>query len=136
VRPRHNCLSLEGLDPSGKGIREFWVEKDLIQFFYKKGWMHKYLALHSVKEILLRPAVIFQGLARDGQEEALCYAGIASHRYTNEGHQVPPPPGMTFAVYIRPDDVVFRWDWERADKNLTYPLGYQTRFGPQLWPKT
>ncbi len=136
MRARPNCVSLAGLDPSGKGTREFWVEKDLIQFFYKKGWLHKFHALHSVKEILARPSVIFRGLGREGQEEALCYAGIASHSYTNQGHQVPPPLGQTFVVFIREDDVVFRWDWEKADKNLTYPLNYRDRFGPQLWPKT
>ncbi len=136
MRARHNCSSLPGLDPTGQGTREFWVKNDEIQFFYKRGWMDKYKGLLSAKEILLAPAVIFQGLQRDGQEEALCYAGIASHRYTNRGNAVSPPPGMTFAVYIRSDDVLIRWDWELADSNLTYPQNYKDRFGPQLWPKT
>jgi hypothetical protein len=127
---------LEGLDPSGAGTHEFWLEKDLLQFFYKKGWLSKYHSVRSVQEILNTPAVIFQGLQREGQEEALCYAGIASHRYSNTGMALPPPPDMTFVVYIREDDVVFRWDWEPADPNLTYPLNYRDRFGPQLWPKT
>jgi hypothetical protein len=123
VKARHNCVSLEGLDPSGKGTQEFWIEKDLLQFFYKKGFLHKFKAAICVQE-------------REGQEEALCYAGLASCRFSNEGHQLPAPPGKTFVVYIRKDDVVFRWDWEPADKNLTYPQDYQTRFGKQLWPKT
>jgi hypothetical protein len=129
-------VSLDGLDPSGSGTREFWIEKDLLEFFYKQGWMHKYKAAISVKEILERPAVIFEGLQREGQEEALCYAGIASCRFSNQGHQLPPPPKMTFVVSVRKDDVIFRWDWEPADDNLTYPRDYLTRFGRQLWPKT
>lgn len=136
MRARHNCVSVAGLDPSGQGTREFWIEKDLIQFFYKKGWMDKFKALHSVKEIMEAPSVIFQGLMREGQEEALCYAGIASHRYSRDGNELPPPPGKTFAIFIREDDVIFRWDWEEADSNLTYPRDYRDRFGPQLWPKT
>jgi hypothetical protein len=141
VRPRYNCVSLEGLDPSGQGTREFWIEKDLLQFFYKKGWMYKYLSAKLVKEVLESPAVIFKGLQREGQEEALCYAGLASCQHFNNGGSGPPPTGKTFVVYIfvvyiRDDDVVFRWDWEEADKNLTYPLGFESRFGSQLWPKT
>lgn len=97
--------------------------------------MDRYKGLLSAAEVLLNPAVIFQGLQREGHEESLCYAGLASHRYSGQGNELPPPPGMTFAVYIRSDDVLIRWDWEQADGNLTYPLNYKTRFGPQLWPK-
>lgn len=136
MHARHNCCSLEGLGPSGKGTREFWIEKDLIQHFYKKGWMHKYKSLLLVKEVLLYPSVIFEGLEREDQEEALCYAGLASCQYTNTGIAVPPPKGKTFVIYIRSDDVIFRWDWEPADRNLAYPLDYKDRFGKQLWPKS
>jgi len=129
-------VSLPGFFPCDESTREFWIEKDLIQLFYKRGWMDKYKALHCVKEVLKSPGVIFERLNREGQEEALCYAGLASCRYSRNGNQLSPPPGMTFAVYIRKDDVVFRWDWEQADQNLVYPLGFRERFGPQLWPKT
>jgi hypothetical protein len=81
------------------------------------------------------PAVIFRGLEREGHAESLCYAGLASQAYTTKGHQIPPRPGETFAVFILSNDKIFRWGWEAADKNLTYPLDYQTRFGNQLWPK-
>ena len=108
MQPRHNCVSLLGLDPSGQGQREFWIEKDLLQFFYKKGWMDKYKGVLSAKEVLERPAVVFQGLQREGQEEALCYAGLASCRFSQDGHQLPRPPGKTFVVYIRSDDVLIR----------------------------
>ena len=108
VKARHNCVSLEGLDPSGRGTREIWIEKDLLQFFYKKGLIHKFKAAISIQEVLKAPAVIFKGLEREGQEEALCYAGLASCRFSNEGNQLPPPPGKTFVIYIRKDDVIFR----------------------------
>jgi hypothetical protein len=127
-------VSLDGLDPSGSGTREYWIEKDLLQFFYKKGLLHKFHSAKLVKELLTSPAVIFEVLEQEGQEAALCYAGLASCRYTNEGHQVPAPKGKTFAVYIRSDDVIVGWDWELADDNLTYPQDYRERFGKQLWP--
>src|SRR5437868_2928679 len=103
------------MDPSGVGTREFWIEKDLLQFFYKKGWMDKYKSVLLAKEVLAAPAVIFEGLQREGQEEALCYAGLASCRFSKDGHQLPAPRDMTFVVYIRSDDVLIRWDWEPAE---------------------
>jgi hypothetical protein len=136
VRARPGCSSLQGLDPFTGGQKEYWVENDLIQFFYKQGWLDKFKAMYSVKEVLASPAVVFRGLGRDGQEDALSFAGLASHRYSKSGAQLPAPPNMTFVVYVRSDDVIFRWDWEKADPNLTYPLGYRERFGEQLWPKT
>src|SRR6266496_5191533 len=104
MRPRPNCVSLFGLDPSGQGAREFWIEKDLIQFYYKQDWMDKYKSLHLVKEVLDHPSVIFQGLQRDAQDEALCYAGVASCRFNRRGDRLKPPIDKTFAVYIRNDD--------------------------------
>ncbi len=108
MRARPGCSSLVGLDPVTGGTKEYWVENDLIQYFYKLGWQHKFKALHSVKEVIGQPAVVFRGLCRDGQEEAMCFAGLASHRYSNHGAELPPPHGMTFVVYVRSDDVIFR----------------------------
>ena len=133
---KHHCVSLDGFYPNDEGKRGSWVEKDLIQFFYKKGWMDKYKGLILAKEVLADPAVIFLGLQREGHEEAPCYAGLASCRYSKDGNRPPGPPDMTFTVYIRSDDVLIRWDWEPAE-NVTYPKGYlepQQPLQGVLWP--
>lgn len=138
MHPRPGCVSLNGICPTGDGLCEFWISKDLIQFFYKKGWLDKFKELYLVKEILAAPNVIFMGLGREGQEEAFCYAGLASCRYSREGRPLPPPLGKTFAIYVLSNYEIFRWGWEVADgKAMTYPQGYDDpeRFGRQLWPK-
>ena len=131
---RANCVSLVGLDPSGTETREFWIEKDFLRSFYVKGAMDRWKAAYSVAEVLKSPAVIFQGNGSEGHDEVLVYAGLASHRYSRHGNELPPPPNMTFVVYVREDGVISWWDWVKADPNLTYPLNYLYRFGPQLWP--
>src|SRR5438132_623395 len=96
--------------------------------------LDKYHEHHCVKEVMLDPAVIFEGLQREGHEESLCYAGLASSVFTTSGNRISPRPRETFAVFILSNDKIFRWGWEAADDNLTYPLNYGDRFGRQLWP--
>lgn len=135
-KPRPNCVSLDGMAPTGEGKQEFWVDKDKIQGFFKFGPMFKFHELKLVKELLASPAVVFQGLDRDGQEEGYCYAGLVSCRYTNQGNQLPPQHGMTFAVYMTKDFLIFRWDWEKSHaQTLTYPENYDKRYGREIWPK-
>lgn len=135
--PRHNCVSVIGLSPTDEGQQEFWINKDVIQHHYKRGPLHKFYELHLVKEVMAAPAVIFRGLEREGQEEAYCYAGLASCGYTNRGDRLPPPLGMTFAVYVTKDFLIFRWGWERShEQTLTYPENYPNRYRSQLWPRT
>jgi hypothetical protein len=134
--PRHNCVSVMGFDPYTGEDREFWIEKDLIQHFYKISKLDKFKELYCVTEIAsARSSVIFKGLEREGHEESLCYVGLASCAYTRDGHQRTPRPRETFAVFILKNDKIFRWGWEAAADNLVYPLGYETRFGPRIWPK-
>jgi hypothetical protein len=135
VRPRHNCVSLLGLDPFTGDQKEYWIEKDLIEFYYKRGMLGKFRELQLVKEILPSPAVVFEGLKRESQEKSLCFAEIASHAYSASGHRKTRPNNQTFAVFVLSNDKIFRWGWEAADKNGTYPLDYKNRFTCQIWPK-
>ena len=82
------------------------------------------------------PPSFFQGL-REEQEEGLCYAGIPSCSYTNEGKKKPPPKGKTFVVFLTSENQVFQWRWEEADLDIDgYPVKWRARFGSQKWPQT
>jgi len=126
---------LIGLNPFDGSQKEYWIEKDLIQSFYKKGLLGKFKELNLVKEIALSPAVVFQGLKRDGHEESLCFAGVASHAYTRNGLQISsPPPNKTFEFFVMKNDKIYWWAWDEAE-NGTYPLDYRNRFTCQIWPR-
>jgi hypothetical protein len=97
---------------------------------------HKFHELKLVKEILELPTVVFKGL-REEQEAGLCYAGVPSGSYTNQGRKKPPLPGKTFLVFLDEEGKVFQWRWEEADPEREgYPENWRDRFGSQKWPKT
>ena len=74
----------------------------------------KYCDLYFVEAIVDKPAVAFQGIRfvddsivdrRNFLElpspDGLCLAGVPKSRTIREDIVVPPPPGMTFAVYLK-----------------------------------
>jgi hypothetical protein len=74
---------------------------------------------------------------REEQEEGLCYSGIPTGSYTNEGRKKSPLKGKTFLVFLTSDGKVFQWRWEDADATREgYPDQWQERFARQKWPKT
>lgn len=128
--------TLLGASPSGYGKQEFRIPHNLVEHIQRYGPEHKFHELKLVKEILALPTVIFEGL-RQEQEEGLCYAGVPSCRYTNQGNKKPPAKGKTFLVFLTNEGTVFQWRWEEADPDWEgYPLKWRERFGSQKWPQT
>lgn len=128
--------TLQGASPSGHGRQEFRIPNSLVEHVQRYGPPYKFHELKLVKEVLELPTVVFEGL-REEQEEGLCYAGVASCRYTNEGMRKPPPKGKTFLVFLTEDGKVFQWRWEEADPEMDgYPVNWRERFGSQKWPQS
>lgn len=128
--------TLQGMSPSGHGRQEFRIPNSLIEHVQRYGPPHKFHELKLVKEVLELPTVVLEGL-REEQEEGLCYAGIPSGSYTNQGRKKPPLKGKTFLVFLDQDGKVFQWRWEEADpERKAYPENWRERFRSQKWPKT
>lgn len=122
--------------PTGHGRQELRIPNTLVEHVQRYGPPHKFHELKLVKEILELPTVVFEGL-REEQEKALCYAGIPSGSYTNQGRKKPPLNGMTFLVFLDEHGKVFQWRWQEADPERGgYPENRQERFESQKWPKT
>jgi len=83
------------------------------------GPAHKFWDLYAIPHVLQNPTAIFQGLEREDQHGGLCFAGVPPFirrepkRWTSEPTpeldlvQLPPPVGMTFAVFVNVDYVIF-----------------------------
>lgn len=128
--------TLQGMSPTGFGRQEFRIPNALVEHVQRYGPPHKFHELKLVKEVLELPTVVFEGL-REEQEEGLCYSGIPSGSYTNQGRKKTPLEGKTFLVFLAPDGKVFQWRWEEADpERAGYPENWQERFEAQKWPKT
>jgi hypothetical protein len=124
------------MSPTGAGRQEFRIPNSLVEHVQRYFPAHKFHELKLVKEVLELPTVVFEGL-REEQEEGLCFAGIPSGSYTNQGSKKPPLKGKTFLVFLTEDGKVFQWRWEEADPDRKgYPENWQKRFGKQKWPKT
>lgn len=108
----------------------------LVEHVQRYGPEHKFHELKLVKEVLELPTVIFEGL-REEQEDGLCFVGVPSGSYTNQGRKRPPLRGKTFLVFLTSDSKVFQWRWEEADPDREgYPVKWRERFARQKWPKT
>ena len=123
------------MSSSGHATQEFRIPNTLVEHVQRHGPGHKFHELKLVKEVLELPTVIFEGL-REEQEEEMCYAGIPSGSYNNQGRKKPPFEGKTFSVFLTEDGKVFQWRWEDADPDREgYPEKWQDRFGSQKWPR-
>ena len=136
-----------GKHPHRPGTCEFKIPTDLIERYLRYGPAHKFFDLHLLPHILQHPMAIFEGLEREEQQNGLCYAGIPpfirreSKAAISRGRaeldllELPPPPGMTFAVFMTVRYVIFDWRWERADvNNAGHPTEWEVRFDKRLWP--
>jgi hypothetical protein len=118
------------------GMQEFRIPNEVVEHVQRYGPPYKFFELKLVKEVLSLPTVVFEGL-REEQEAGLCYAGVPSGSYTNQGKKKSPLKGKTFLVFLTEDRKVFHWRWENADsERVGYPENWRARFGSQVWPKT
>ncbi|MFN2507197.1 MAG: hypothetical protein ABR589_00295 [Chthoniobacterales bacterium] len=126
----------QGLDPSGRGARDFYISQSRIRHFLRYGPAHKFFESLSIPYVLQNPSVIFSGLERENFQNGLCYAGLPPVQYLDADVTAPPPRGMIFAVFANADFHIFEWRWEKADSNnYGYPMDAQTRFTQIQWSR-
>jgi hypothetical protein len=126
-------LTVIGFDPSGNGEeREFKILTNRVDHLQRNGPTHKYYELLSVAEVLKGPEFIFEGLQRDGQENAYCYIGKPQQH--GSGWQGPTERNMVFLVCVTERFTIFEWGWEREDENNPgLPFDTKRRFKKVKW---
>ena len=139
-RTTRGYLPVSGAAPDGEGTWEFLVSKEMLERLQRYGPKPKFYDASLIPEILTSPSAVFQGLNREGYEDAHCYSGIPAHRKISSSIEAPPPPGMTFLVYVHTDHrghLVLDWEWRPVHPGQKgFPVNYESDFGRQTWPKT
>lgn len=102
------------------------------------GQIHE--AANLVPMILLKPHAVFRGLKRDADEPVknneegwLCYSGIPTHAYNEDGTPRGSWPKEVFLVFVSSDKVVYNWYWYESDpSNPSLPKGHKERFRERI----
>jgi len=97
-------------------------------------------AAHLVPMVLRKPQAVFRGLRRDADEPVknneegwLCYSGIPTHAYNEDGTPRRLWPKEVFLVFVSADKVVYNWYWYESDPgDPDLPKGYKERFRERL----
>ena len=90
-----------------------------------------------IPDVCLKPAGIWRGLKRKGQDETLIYAGVPDAEFSSDRDQdIELVEGMTFLLFVTADFVVRKYRWEQVTPEgpAGYPINHATRFEEQLWP--
>ncbi len=131
-------LLVSGVAPCGIGDKDFGVSLRHLQHLQANGPEWKFHAARLIPETLKQPAGIFQGLHRDGMEDAVCYSSVPSGTWIRDRIEGPFPPGRVFLVFAQQRRwglVVLDWESRQADSdNPGWPHNWHEDFTRRLWP--
>lgn len=132
-----DLCEFDGMAPAGRSTRLIRIPLDtLYKHFEDTGNQAKFDEACLIPDVCKRPAGIWRGLKRKGQEEAFCYTGKELGEFAeSRGKRINIPPGFVFVVFLTEELEVTKWCLvkECPDKS-GFPTGYAERFGEQLWP--
>src|SRR5437870_2704187 len=105
------------MSPDGGEDGEFFLSRTMLEKLEKNGPTWKFDDASFIPEILSAPAVVFQGLKREGFQNGYCYSGVPERNWDDPDPENVPRIGMVFVIYIKPawGLVVFDWDWRSED---------------------
>lgn len=129
-KERRGHSSIPAVDPADGSLWEVLVSDEKMDRTALRGMMYAKELAYSVREVLVTPRVIFQGVREDGGEDDwLCYVGVPRHAFTKEGKAILPYKGEVFLVFVNGDRVAYHWGWEESDGNDPgLPPDHETRF--------
>ena len=133
--PRAGYYSLAGIALPTGGEAEYFVSIAYVDHLRQYGPDARLWELGSVEQTIREPAMVFQGLRRDGKRDALCFVG--KPKRFGQDWTAPGPPGMVFLIFLTADRVIYEWRWEKEDSSDPgYPGDYKRRFEKRIWPQS
>jgi hypothetical protein len=105
----------------------------------------KYTVAYLVREALVKPCAVFEGIRFDEDEKHscqdlgwLCYCYRPEFQYLFDGRKAAAPVGKVFLVFVNNDHEIYHWVWERAEPDLLQcrkylPINFKNRFNKQIF---
>jgi hypothetical protein len=137
---RRQPLAVEAVDPLTGHKIVIHVDYDKLMACRNRGQGQIKEAAFVVPMILQDPGAVFRGLKRDadeprraGEEGWLCYCGVPTQAYNEDGSERAPWPGEVFLVFVNSDRVAYNWYWYACDaKDPDLPEDHGKRFQERL----
>ncbi len=127
-------VHFKGKHPAREGEQIFKFPTRNVLHLRTHGHEKKFCEIFSIESVLQNPAVIFEGLKREGLEEGFCYCGVPAVKYLTETVSVSVPPEMVFLIFATKDYEIFEFRWERMDATRPgFPTDHATRFNSIRW---
>lgn len=130
-------LEFEGLGVAGVAKTLFRLTKSkILAHFELTGNRSMLLEAYLIPDVVADPTGIWRGLQREGQEHAMCYAGIPAGNFAAQCLlEVEIPANRVFLVFMTSQREITKWRFSEQDPDRSgFPLGHQERFGERLWP--
>lgn len=131
---RRQNLLLEAVDPATGQNCVLQISYGRLMALSKRGKGFVLEAADTLREVLLRPTGVFEGLCSDEDEDARgygwrCYCGTPPWRYRADGERVPAPSDRVFLAFVNTEKVVYNWRWEPTDDTRRdWPIDHEDRF--------
>ena len=131
-------IDIEGVFDPESGDRKL-LRMDLGRLNWLRKWAAPWITYSAplVKAVLASPALVYEGLRREDQEEGRVYIGFPRHRYDNENRRLPVRRAEMFCVFHTPGGIVFEWRWVMYADGCDSIEDYAAdNFGRKIWPRT
>jgi hypothetical protein len=138
---RKGFYEICGIHPDGSSESFFYLSVERIKEIQRKGPAWKFENARLLEEALKSPNTIFEGLKREGMNEAFCYVAKPSSRYRKGGSiETPFSPNRVFVIYVDPmldgnGYEILDWGIRVEDNaNPGHPEEWQSDFERKTWP--
>lgn len=130
-------IEWEGRSPAGGFSRMIFLRKNTIYAHFRNtGHPEIMEEAFWIPDVTTEDTLsIWQGLQRDGQNTAYCYAGVPSGGYAkSKGIDIVFPANKIFTVFLSSEMEVMKWRVSEVDSvQANWPINHKTRFGRNLW---
>lgn len=127
-------------EPKVGGKCTYHATDTRLRFVAKRGVGALQEANETLREVLLNPKFVFQGVRQDDDEAPdgdgwLCYIGRPKTRIDHAtGSRRGTTADRAFLVFVTKEGILYNWRWEEADPVTCKPTNCHGRFRKQVFP--